>query len=293
MHQRPIFQACIPEKKENADAPPPCTCLFHHARSFQKILGIPRHGGNASRPKAQQGAAKTCPHPPKGPSSGSARPRPYGSALPQEIIRILFRSGKRAKIGRQVPVRPSGEKTPCPNRLQGESGRRRPRRERPFSSLQPPSVRQRIPAKATCCLLGGTMRSSLNALSIIKRGSPKRAAWGPSRTKAYPSGIRQAGGHNAPPVCREPRFPLFGIRQGLQGTPFRFELLRDGRQRRRTCAQFFQKPILRFAVRYHDPPPNYTATKGRLCPFGAKWDSSCSSLSGIWETTPDAERLSR
>ena len=47
------------------------------------------------------------------------------------------------------------------------------------------------------------------------------------------------------PFAESLDFTLFGIRQGLQGTPFRFELLRDGRQRRRTYAQFFQKPILR------------------------------------------------
>ena len=168
-----------------------------------------------SRPKVQQGAAKTCPHPPKGPSSGSARPRPYG---------------KRTSARDHPHPVPQREAAP------GEA------------FFQPAAA---VSASTDSCKSDmlppwGNYAVFHNALSIIKRGSPKRAAWGPSRTEAYPSGIRQAGGHNAPPVCR------------------------DGRQRRRTCAQFFQKPILRFAVRYHDPPPNYTATKGRLCPFWSK-----------------------
>ena len=154
MHQRPIFQACIPEKKENADAPPPCTCLFHHARSFKKSLAYPGIEATLSA----KGTTRCSENLPSSTERTVLREREAATIREAHFRKRSSAScsaaGSGPRSARRMPVRPSGEKTPCPNRLQGESGRRRPRRERPFSSLQPPSVRQRIPAKATCCLLG-------------------------------------------------------------------------------------------------------------------------------------------
>ncbi len=199
-------------------------------------------------------------------------------------------AAEAAKIARRMPVRPSGEK----NSMSKSPSRRKRKTpsapERPFSSLQPPSVRQRIPAKATCCLLGELCGLPQRLVNHQTR-DPKRAH-GP-----FPHGgvsFRHSSSWRSQRSTRLPRASISRCSASVRPprNAFRFELLRDGRQRRRTCAQFFQKPILRFAVRYHDPPPNYTATKDGYALLEQR-DSSCSSLSGIWETTPDAERLSR
>ena len=117
-------------------------------------------------------------------------------------------AGSGPRSARRMPVRPSGEKN---SMSKSPSRRKRKTPSAPGEAFFQPAAA--VSASTDSCKSDmlppwGNYAVFHNALSIIKRGDPKRAAWGPSRTEAYPSGIRQAGGHNAPPVCREPRFPV-------------------------------------------------------------------------------------
>lgn len=197
-----------------------------------------------SRPKAQQGAAKTCPHPPKGPSSGSARPRPYGSALPQEIIRILFRSGKRAKIGRQdarPPIRRKKLHVQIAFKAKAEDAVRAGRGLFPACSRRQ-CVNGFLQKRHVASLgeLCGLPQRLVNHQTRI----PQTCGMGP-----FPHGgvsFRHSSSWRSQRSTRLPRASISrcSASVGLQGTPFRFELLRDGRRSRRTCAQFIPKADL-------------------------------------------------
>src|SRR5699024_2464683 len=110
MHQRPIFQACIPEKKENADAPPPCTCLFHHARSFKKSLAYPGMEATLSA----KGTTRCSENLPSSTERTVLREREAATIREAHFRKRSSAScsaaGSGPRSARRMPVRPSGEK---------------------------------------------------------------------------------------------------------------------------------------------------------------------------------------